>query len=452
MPRILVVEDDAAMRALILDELCDRGHTARGVADAAEAEVMIDAGEVDVLITDLNLARASGLSLCRHALAADPELPVIIITAFGSLQTAVEALRAGAYDFVTKPFPMDTLAHAVDRAVKLRTLRREVEQLRVRERRRERTSRLDGVGPEISRLRDNIAVVASTQATVLILGESGSGKEVVAREIHDLSRRASGPFVAENVAAIPRDLIESTLFGHVRGAFTGATGARDGLFRAAHKGTLLLDEIGELPLELQPKLLRVLEEGKVRPVGSDTEIPVDVRVLAATHRDLDEDARHGRFRQDLFFRLAVIDLDVPPLRRRGGDLLLLAQRLLEEHASRLGRDVRGLHHDAAARLMAYDWPGNVRELRNAMERAVVLAKHPLILPCDLPGRLREIAPAEPQRAHRPAAELLPLADVETQHILSVLAAVPSKSEAARILGIGRKTLYRKLEAWGLPTE
>jgi len=237
----------------------------------------------------------------------------------------------------------------------------------------------------------------------------------------------------------------------VRGAFTGATGPRDGLFRAAHKGTLLLDEIGELPLELQPKLLRVLEEGRVRPVGSDTEIPIDVRVLAATHRDLDEDARGGRFRQDLYFRLAVIDLEVPPLRRRGGDILLLAQRLLEEHAERLGRPISGLHHETAARLLSYDWPGNVRELRNAMERAVVLAKLPLIMPADLPGRLRELVPSPPQRSSR-GAELLPLATVEREHILAVLAAVSSKAEAARVLGIGRKTLYRKLESWGVPLD
>ncbi len=436
MGSVLVVEDDAAMLDLV-------------VAPAAAALAELVRGMVDVLVTDVNGARSSGLALCQRALALDPELPVIIITAFGSLQTAIQAIRAGAYDFLTKPFAMDALALAVERASGLRTLKREVAELRVRVRRQQRPSRLDGVSPEIARLRENIATLATTDATVLILGESGSGKELVAREIHELSGRSSRAFVAENVAAIPPTLLESTLFGHVKGAFTGATGPRDGLFRAADGGTLLLDEVGELPLELQPKLLRVLEEGRVRPVGSDVEVSVDVRVLAATHRDLDDAVADGRFRQDLFYRLAVIDLEVPPLRDRGGDILVLAQRFLEEHAKRLGRDVRSLHHEAAALLLGYAWPGNVRELRNAMERAVVLARQRVVLPGDLPARLREAPP--PVEVAARAQPLLPLAEVERQHVLRVLREVQgNKANAARVLGIGRKTLYRKLEGWGVP--
>jgi len=321
-------------------------------------------------------------------------------------------------------------------------------------RRQIRTSRLDGVGPRVTRLRESLGTVAATDATILLLGESGSGKEVVAREIHDMSRRAKGAFVAENVAAIPGTLLESALFGHVRGAFTGAATHRDGLFRRAHGGTLLLDEIGELPLELQPKLLRVLEEGRVRPVGSDTEIPVDVRLLAATHRDLEARVRDGTFRADLYYRLAVIDLHVPALRERGGDVLLLAQKFLEEFTASLQRPVRGLHHETAARLLAYGWPGNVRELRNAMERAVVMARGPLILPTDLPARLQEVVPPEnPTRTTEDGGDLISLAELERRHSLRVLQAVHgNKAHAARILGIGRKTLYRKLESWGVPLD
>ncbi|TNE84546.1 MAG: sigma-54-dependent Fis family transcriptional regulator [Deltaproteobacteria bacterium] len=449
MPRVLVVEDDQAVRELIVDELTDHGFTVRGAADATTGLAQLEADPIDVLITDVNLARESGLDLARDALAHEPDLPVIIITAFGSLEMAVEAIRAGAYDFITKPVSMEALALAVERAAGLRMLKDELAKLRVQARRGGRRSRLDGVSPEISRLRDNIATVAATDATVMVLGESGSGKEMVAREIHELSRRSSGPFVAENVAAIPAELLESTLFGHVRGAFTGATASRTGLFRMAHGGTLLLDEIGELPMELQPKLLRVLEEGRVRPVGSDQEIEVDVRLVVATHRDLEADTHTGRFREDLFYRLAVIDLAVPPLRDRGGDILLLAQLFLREKASALGKEHLTLHHDTAARLLGWHWPGNVRELRNAMERAVVLAQASKVLPRDLPPRIQG-AP-EPTRAAKAEADvLLPLDEVERRHILAVLRAHNgNKAEAARTLGIGRKTLYRKLEAWGL---
>jgi two-component system response regulator HydG len=451
VPKILVVEDDHAMRELIVEEIADYGYTVQGVPDATEARQRLEALDVDVLITDINLARDNGIALCREALGADPELPVIIITAFGSLETAVEAIRAGAYDYLTKPLSLEALTLAVERAAGLRTLRRQLTALRIQARRQASRSKLDGTSGPIARLRENIATVAATQATVLIRGESGCGKELVAREIHDRSTRADKPFVAENVAAIPPDLLESTLFGHVRGAFTGATHERKGLFRQASGGTLLLDEIGELPLDLQPKLLRVLEERVVRPVGSDDVVPVDVRLLAATHQDLEQAVREGRFREDLFYRLAVIDLLVPPLRDRGGDILLLAQRFLEETAGRLGKEPPALHHQTAARLLGWSWPGNVRELRNAMERAAVLARDHLVRPCDLPERMAE-APERPMVASPSfdADLLLPLAEVEQRHVLRVLRSVDgNKAEAARLLGIGRKTLYRKLETWGV---
>ncbi len=449
MAEVLVVEDDQAMRDLVVEELTERGHTLTGVADAVGARRRLDLLDLDVIVTDINLARESGLALCREVSAIDPELPVIVITAFGSLDTAVEAIRAGAYDYLTKPLSLEALALAVERAASLRTLRRELAELRQQTRRPR--SRLDGTSRAVGRLRESISLVASSPATVLIVGESGSGKELVAREIHDTSERSSGPFVAENVAAIPPELLESTLFGHTKGAFTGATGERKGLFRQAHGGTLLLDEIGELPLELQPKLLRVLEERVVRPVGSDREVPIDVRLLAATHQDLDEAVAAGRFREDLFYRLAVIDLAVPPLRSRGTDILQLAHRFLREASERAGRQPPSLHHQTAAQLLAWPWPGNVRELRNAMERAALMARDDQVRPCDLPDRMREAPPASSRVAEASDEPLLPLAEVEQRHVLRVLEAVDgNKAEAARILGIGRKTLYRKLEGWGVP--
>ncbi len=405
---------------------------------------------IDVLVTDLNLARDNGLLLCRSALVQDPELPVVIITAFGSMDTAIEAIRAGAYDFLTKPLSLNSLALVVNRAAKLRAIKHEVAALRVEVRQRGREARLHGTSSPMARLRHTISAVATTDATVMVLGESGVGKERVAREIHALSRRADRPFVAENVAAIPAELLESTLFGHVRGAFTGATGARKGLFRQAHGGTLLLDEIGELPLALQPKLLRALEERAVRPVGSDSLCPIDVRLLAATHQDLSAAVGRGAFRKDLFYRLAVVDLAVPPLRERRGDILLLAQLFIGEHAARMERPVQGLHHETAALLLGWSWPGNVRELRNAMERAVVMASSKLILPSDLPLQIQAADPVLPRPEGARRDWRMTLEEVERDHILRVLREVGgNKAEAARSLGIGRKTLYRKLECWGL---
>lgn len=448
---VLVVEDDTAMRELLGEELTERGYQVQLAANAAEALAAAQAEPPDLVVTDLSLRQDDGLTLCRRLRSLDPDLPVIVITGYGSMEAAIGAIRAGAWDFLPKPFNLPALALAVERGITHRALRREVERLRTTVRRQARTSRLEGVSPAISTLRDQVSAVATTDLAVLVRGESGTGKELVSRELHSLSRRAKAPFVAENLAAIPAALVESALFGHTRGAFTGATESRQGLFRRAEGGTLLLDEIGEMPLELQPKLLRVLEEGRVRPVGSDQEVAVNVRVLAATHQDLDALVHAGRFRADLYYRLAVVEIEVPPLRERPGDILLLAQRFLDAAHEAANQPLRGLHPEAAARLLAWRWPGNVRELKHAMDRAALLARGPVITSADLPARLHEAHPDSPPPPRAlVGGELRTLAEVEREHILAVLEAVSqNKAQAARALGIGRKTLYRKLEAWGI---
>jgi len=444
---VLVVEDDRAMREWIVEDLNERGWNTVGAASATEAVNLVRSLQVQVLITDMNLAIESGIWLCRTVHQIDPDLPVIVITAFGSMEAVIEAIRSGAYDFLPKPFRAEQLALVVERAARLRNLKQEVATLRQGLLRQSQRSHLDGISPAMSHLRDYASLIANSDAPVLLTGESGSGKEQVAREIHDLSRRARKPFVAENVAAVPATLLESTLFGHVRGAFTGASAAREGLFRAADGGTFLLDEIGELALDLQAKLLRVLEDGRVRPVGDDQDYPVQVRVIAATHRDLAECVANGTFRADLYYRLAVLELYVPPLRERGRDILLLAQKFLLEEAEAAGKDVQGFHHTTASLLLAWRWPGNVRELRNTVQRAVVVARQSLVMPGDLPPRMTADAAPVPVLSGN-ATTILPLDAVERQHILHALEHCGgNKAEAARMLGIGRKTLYRKLEAW-----
>ncbi|RLB54393.1 MAG: sigma-54-dependent Fis family transcriptional regulator [Deltaproteobacteria bacterium] len=446
--RILVVDDDASMRSLLVDDLKDAAWDVRAASSSEEAIGEVDAHVFDAVVTDLNMPGMNGIELCRRIGELEPGLPVIVVTGFGSLETAIAAIRAGAYDFITKPFEVEALVMVLERAVRLRTLEREVHDLRVKVSAPQRFNRLSGESAVMVRLRQEIAQVAGSTATVLIRGESGVGKELVARCIHENSPFSEGPLVTINAASTPAQLIESELFGHVKGAFTGAVAKREGLFMRAQGGTLFLDEIGEMPLELQPKLLRALEDHKIRPVGSDHEVTFQGRVIAATNRDLESAIADGQFREDLFYRLNVLDLDIPPLCSRGRDVLLIAQEFLERFAEDMGKDVRGLSPAAAERLMAYPWPGNVRELRNSMERAVALADHTEVVPADLPARIRDY-----QRSHvlivgESPDELVSLETVERRYILRVLELVDNnKTEAARVLGVGRKTLYRKLEQY-----
>src|SRR5213592_847887 len=388
--RVLVVDDDVDVCALLEVRLAGRGFEVARTTSAAAALDTLATAEVDVVLTDIKMARMSGLELCERIVASRPDLPVVVMTAFGTLEAAIAAIRVGAYDFVTKPVEIDAL----------------------------------------------------------VTGESGTGKELVARALHRRSRRSAGPFVALNCAALPEGLLESELFGHARGAFTHAHNARAGLFQQAHGGTLFLDEIADLPPSLQSRLLRVLQERSVRPVGADHEVPVDVLIVAATNRDLEAAVEEGRLREDLYFRLNVIRVELPPLRVRGRDILLLAQRFVDHYARQMTKPVCGLSPAVAERLLAYAWPGNVRELQNCMERAVALAAGERVGVHDLPEGVRDYRRTHVVVAGDDPEELVSLEEVERRYILRVMEAVGGhRTRAAQVLGLDRKTLYRKLDRY-----
>ena len=452
MTTVFVVDDEREMVELIALGLKRRGFTIVPFATAADALAAVPSHDVDVIVTDLNMKGMTGLELCLQISADRPDIPVLMLTAFGSFETAVGAIRAGAYDFVTKPVEIEALAIAVRRAAEHRSLRGEVKRLREVVAQTRGRGDLIGSSTAMQQVYGLIDQVSATDATVLITGESGTGKEVVAREIHQRSKRASGPFVAINCAAVPEQLLESELFGHAKGAFTDAKQNRPGLFQQANGGTLFLDEIGEMALVLQPKLLRGLQERRVRPVGGDSEIVIDVRLVTATNRDLEEMVEDKRFREDLYYRINVIHIPLPPLRARGGDVLLLAQHMLKHYAAVFDKKVIGLAAAAAERMMTYDWPGNVRELGNCLERAVALARFEEIQVEDLPEKIRS-------SRHRLSLsgtelpELLTLEEIERRHVLRVLEACNSnRTDAAKMLGLDRKTLYRKLLRWGVNEE
>ena len=448
--RVLVVDDDAEMVALIERGLRRRGCTVTSATSGEAAFAALADTDVDVVITDLNMTGLSGLALTERVVANRPGLPVIVLTAFGSMEAAIGAIRAGAYDFIAKPVELDALALAVERAVRHRQLTDELVRLR-------RQVAGGGDDPELlgksAAMREVLEIVdrvAATDATIAITGETGTGKELVARAIHRRSKRHAGPLVAVNCAAMPEALLESELFGYVKGAFTDARGNRPGLFVQASGGTLFLDEIGELPLGLQAKLLRALQERTVRPLGSNEEIAFDVRLVTATNRDLERAVEEHAFREDLWYRINVVQLALPPLRARGGDVLLLAQKFLTDTARRFDKPVTGFTPAAAERLASYDWPGNVRELANAVERAVALARFDNVTVEDLPERVRAYTPAAMTVAGPDPASLTSLEDVERRYILHVLHAVGgNRSQASAILGLDRKTLYRRLKAYGV---
>ena len=451
--RILVVDDERDLCEAIAAGLGPRGFEVRWETSGEAALLALEDAEADVVLTDINMRGIDGLALCERVVASRPDVPVVVITAFGSLETAIAAIRAGAYDFITKPVKMDALAVTLARAVQHRSLREEVKRLRELAGETERFEDLVGDSPAMRKVRQLLGRVVDSDASGLVTGESGTGKEVVAKVLHRSGRRRSGPLVAINCAAMPEQLLESELFGHVRGAFTDARTARTGLFVQASGGTLLLDEIGDLPLALQPKLLRALQERVVRPIGGNDEIPFDVRLVATTNRDLEAAVEEERFREDLYFRVNVIHVEMPPLRARGSDVLLLAQHFLAHHAGKAGKRVTGLAPEAAERLLAYSWPGNVRELQNAMERAVALARYDHVTVDDLPEKIRAYRPSHVLIAADDPSELVPLEEAERRYILRVVETVGgNKTLAARVLGIGRKTLYRKLQQYGVSGE
>ncbi len=454
---VLIVEDDDGLRSLLNDELQDAGLETHTAPSAEEAKAVLKQRRPALVISDIRLPGADGMALLREVQQQERAPAFIIITAFGSISQAVEALKAGADDFLTKPLDLEHLRLSVRRTLENQRLRQRVEALdaAVGE---APFHGMVGRSKAMRQLFDTIARVARASGPVLIEGESGTGKELVAQAVHKESPRADGPFLAVNCAGVPADLLESEFFGHAKGAFTGAQQARDGLFVEASGGTLLLDEIGEMPVALQAKLLRVLQEGTVRPVGSNRPVAVDVRILASTNRTLREEVTADNFREDLFYRLETFRLKVPPLRQRGDDVERLAAYFLQHYRHEMGRGELRLAPETLRTLKQYAFPGNVRELQNAMERAVAFSEDHTIAPQHLPERIQQqtTVPDPSGGANGGIADAIPLPDdpeallplraIEQRYIRHVLNAVDgNKKRAATLLGIGRRTLYRRLE-------
>jgi two-component system, NtrC family, response regulator AtoC len=448
---VLLIDDDESTCELLAESLDARFDVA-WTTEPERAESMLSERAFDVVLTDVRMTRVDGIDLCARLVKKYPGLPVVVMTAFGSIDTAVSAMRAGACDFLTKPFDLDLFALTLERAIAQASLRRELGEAKPGDGAPSRYGQLVGSSHCMRAVYDMVERAAPSDANVLISGESGTGKEVLARTITQKSARAAGPFVAVNCAALPESLLESELFGHTKGAFTDARAARDGLLVQAAGGTLFLDEVGDLPLSLQPKLLRVLQERTIRPVGSDKEVPVDVRLICATNRDLEAAIAERRFRADLFYRINVIHVALPRLSARGDDVLLLAQHFLTRF-SRDKAEPLGLSPEAQRLLQAYPWPGNVRELANCMERAMVLARGRTVASDDLPEKVRDYRPSPTLVAALEPLELVALEEIERRYILRVLDAVHgNKSRAAQVLGLDRKTLYRRLERYGGASE
>jgi DNA-binding NtrC family response regulator len=466
MTRVLVVDDEPALRRTLARMLIERGMEVVTAPSGADALRMVERERVHVAIVDLMMPNMSGLDLLERLRQKHSDIEVIMMTAFGDIETAVKSVRAGAYHFLAKPFRSnDEVALTVAKAAERRRLIHRTAMLERRLEQKENLGGLIGNTPNMQEVYRLAVGVAPTSSTVLILGESGTGKELTARAIHQHSSRADKPFVAVNCSAIPVDLVESELFGHVRGAFTGATATREGLFETADQGTVFLDEVGDLPPLAQVKLLRVLQEGEVKRVGSNDTRHVDVRVLAATNVDLKSKTASGAFREDLFYRLNVICIELPPLRKRRDDIPLLAYHFLRKYARRAGRDVRKVSDEAMRVLRAHDWPGNVRELENAIEHAVVFCKDDTIMPNDLPSARHSRAPVGVDDSVSEGAPALPSALVDLpyreakQQALShfdgaYFAALLRRtggniSEAARQAGLDRSNFRRAAKRAGI---
>ncbi len=446
-PLILIVDDDSPHRSMLRTVLRGWGYAVEEAEDGAAAVEQVKARAFDAVLTDVRMARLDGIAALREIREWNPSIPVLIMTAWSSVQNAVDALRLGAYDYLTKPLELDELKLALERALDHTRLARESQEPGRAQ--SEASSLLLGRSEAMRELVEMVETVAPTEATVLVSGESGTGKELVARAIQAASTRRDKPFVTINCAALAENLLESELFGHEKGAFTGADRRREGRFVQAHGGTLFLDEIGEMPLSLQAKLLRVLQQGEVQRVGCDETIKVDVRVIAATNRVLADEVAAGRFREDLFYRLNVIGLEVPPLRARREDIPLLASTFLERHAAANRKTIKGFTPQAMDAMLRYGWPGNVRELENAVERAVILSGGEYIAERALPLAVQN-APVPDADGEELALGSMSLEDVERKAIEATLRETEdNKSEAARRLGITRATLHSKLKKYGL---
>ncbi len=443
-PKILVVDDEKSIRDLLSAALTQWGYQVFLVTSGPEALGMLKGQLLDAALVDLRMPEMDGIAALRELKRYDSSMEVVIMTGYPEVITAVEALKEGAYDYLTKPLIMDELKHLLARVIERRFLRKEVNTLRSRLGEQLAVHELVGVSPQLQAIKDIVAKVAVSDSPVMVEGESGTGKELIAAAIHRLSPRAKGPFIPVNCSAIPSDLLESELFGHVRGAFTGAVADAIGLFRSAIGGTIFLDEVAELPPALQVKLLRVLQEKEVRPVGSSKSFTVDLRVIAATNRHLEEAMKDGSLRQDLFYRLNVVRVQMPPLRERKEDVPALVAHFLRQFNQRFHREVTGVDPEALAALMAFDFPGNVRELENLIERAYALGARDHLTLGDLPSLGAGAKPAESSRP------LPTLAEVEKDLILRALQVHKNdKERAAKALGLSRRTIYRRLKEYGL---
>ncbi len=440
---LLVVDDEVTTRNICRDVAADAGLQVFAASTTEEALEILDQSPVDIVVTDLQVPQLGGLELLKRIRASNPEISVMVLTQFGTIATAIEATRLGAVDYVSKPFHVDEMRTKLDRLVHSIEMDQENRLLREELRSRPGFGGLVGTSPRMQRVYKLIQKVAQHNYPVLILGESGTGKELVARSIHFSGPRKNKPFAPVDCSSLVPTLIESELFGYVKGAFTGAQQTKQGLFEAAGEGTLFLDEIGDLPIDLQAKLLRALQEREIKPVGSNERIGVRARVIAATNRDLDAAIRTGTFRQDLYFRVNVVQIKLPPLRERKGDIPLLVSAFLEKFSD-LERPIHSISEDAMRRIMSYDWPGNIRELENAIERAVALGSGPVLHVGDLPSNLQYAAP----ETLAGGDELVPLEILEKRAIFRALQETAGdKLAAARILGIGKTTLYRKLKQY-----
>jgi len=451
--RILVVDDDETIRGFLRDLLTANGHDVDAAADARGAADMLKSGEYELVLTDLMLPDGDGLEILRMARARPYEPEVLVITAYGTIDSAVEAVRAGAFDYLTKPIATQKLLLTVDRAVERRSLRSEVNNLRREVGERYAAEGLVAASPGMRRVLELVDIVSATDSAILIQGESGTGKELVARAIHFRGARAARPFIAINCAALPEALLESELFGYAKGAFTGAAAERKGLFEDADGGTLLLDEIGDMPLLLQGKLLRVLQEGEVRRVGSTSVQRVDVRILASTNHSLPHLILEGKFREDLFYRLNVIPVVIPPLRERREDIVPLCRHFLTQYGRKLGRSPQSLSPEALEAVLDHPWPGNVRELENVIERAVTLSSSPVISAEEF-RTILTLGHAVSRPAARPgSAPSAPEGSIQAAERETIIRALReaegNQTRAAEALGMGRNTLWRKMKKYGI---